>query len=47
MAGCTDVCAKLVADMTYDCNNKSTGGIYQTIKLVNICEDLKIDRKKS
>jgi hypothetical protein len=38
MAGCTDVCAKLVADMAYDCNNKSTGGIYQTIKLVNICD---------
>ena len=38
MAGCASVCAKLVADMTYDCNNKSTGGIYQTIKLVNICD---------
>jgi hypothetical protein len=24
--------------MAYDCNNKSTGGIYQTIKLVNICD---------
>ena len=35
---CVNVCAKLVSDMTYDCNNKSTGGIYQTIKLVNICD---------
>jgi hypothetical protein len=35
---CVNVCAKLVSNMTYDCNNKSTGGIYQTIKLVNICD---------
>jgi hypothetical protein len=40
MAACDNVCAKLVSDMTYDCNNKSTGGIYQTIKLVNMCDIL-------
>jgi hypothetical protein len=35
---CVNVCAKLVTDMAYDCNNKSTGGIYQSIKLVNLCD---------
>ena len=40
MAACDNVCAKLVSDMLYDCNNKSTGGIYQTIKLVNMCDIL-------
>jgi hypothetical protein len=37
MALCDNVCAKLVDDMTTNCNNKSTGGIFQTIKLVNLC----------
>ncbi len=40
MALCDDVCAKLVSDLAYDCNNKSTGGLYQTIKLVNMCDIL-------
>jgi hypothetical protein len=38
MALCDNVCAKLVSNMLTDCNNKSVGGIFQTIKLVNLCD---------
>lgn len=38
MANCADVCATLVNDFLYDCNNKSTGGIEQVVKLVNRCD---------
>lgn len=35
---CTDVCAQVLADLIYDCNNKSIGGLVQTIKLINRCD---------
>lgn len=35
---CTDVCATVVNDLLYDCNNKSVGGLVQTVKLINRCD---------
>lgn len=37
MARCDDICARVVGDMLYNCDNKSVGGIVQTVKLVNRC----------
>lgn len=38
MGLCGNVCAKVVTDIITNCNNKSVGGIFQTIKLVNLCD---------
>lgn len=35
---CENVCAQLLNNMLYDCNNKSVGGIEQTVKLINRCD---------
>lgn len=35
---CTDVCAVVLNDLLYDCDNKPTGGIVQTAKLINKCD---------
>lgn len=35
---CENICAKVLNNSLYDCDNKSIGGIEQTIKLVNRCD---------
>lgn len=35
---CINVCAVVTNDLIYDCNNKSVGGIEQTVKLINRCD---------
>lgn len=46
-------CAKIINDSLYDCNNKSTGGLEQVIKLVNRddilanLQDFNINRQSS
>lgn len=35
---CIDQCAVVLNDLLYDCENKSVGGILQTVKLINRCD---------
>lgn len=35
---CTNVCAVVLNDLLYDCENKAVGGIEQTLKLINRCD---------
>lgn len=35
---CTGICAVVKNNRTYDCKNKSVGGISQTVKLINRCD---------
>lgn len=35
---CDNVCAVVLNNLLYDCNNKSVGGITQTVKLINKCD---------
>lgn len=35
---CDNVCAVVLNDLLYDCENKAVGGIVQTIKLINRCD---------
>lgn len=48
---CENVCAVVLNDLIYDCDNKSVGGIVQTIKLINSCDiniaDWTINREMS
>lgn len=35
---CTNTCAVVLNNLLYDCENKSVGGILQTVKLINRCD---------
>lgn len=35
---CDNICAVVLNDLIYDCSNKSTGGLVQTVKLINKCD---------
>lgn len=35
---CDNICAAVLNDLVYSCENKSVGGLVQTIKLVNKCD---------
>src|SRR5690625_455224 len=35
---CANVCAVIAGNLVYDCDNKSVGGVEQTVKLINLCD---------
>lgn len=35
---CDNICAAVLNDLVYSCDNKSVGGLVQTVKLINRCD---------